>query len=381
MYFVRSCVKLIIFLFSILGAQGTLSGWYQFEETAKKHANSTALWSRERTFTFKQLHDMACQWGHYFLSLGVKRGDVVATYLQNCLEFPVIWFGLLSIGCAPAFINYNLAGPALIHCLKVSGAEFLIVDTDPDCAARINEQLSTIENELNLKPLMLDQSLLAHIATFPATAPPDKLRRGVDPMFPFCIFYTSGTTGLPKGCAFTTGRNFVTQVSRGLGERPGDGGDRWYNCMPWYHGTGGMSLMLCLGAGVSVALGKKFSVKNFWKDIHDSQATYFIYVGETARYLLAAPPSPLDRGHKVRCVYGNGLRPDVWEKFRERFGIETIAEFFSSSEGIFGLLNVDHGPYLARCVGHHGAIMRFLLRNTYAPSRSIRSPETSSATR
>jgi hypothetical protein len=35
---------------------------------------------------------------------------------------------------------------------------------------------------------------------------------------------------------------------------------------------------------------------------------------EEARYLLAPPPSPLDRNHKVRCMYGNGLRPDIWER-------------------------------------------------------------------
>lgn len=101
--------------------------------------------------------------------------------------------------------------------------------------------------------------------------------------------------------------------------------------------------------------------------MHDSRATWITYVGETARYLLAAPPSPLDKKHNVRCMYGNGLRPDVWTKFQERFGVAEVAEFFNSSEGMFSLLNHARGDYLATSVGHHGAIQRTRMSSTYVP--------------
>lgn len=94
-----------------------------------------------------------------------------------------------------------------------------------------------------------------------------------------------------------------------------------------------------------------------------------IYVGETARYLLAAPPHPLERAHKLRLAYGNGLRPDVWNKFQERFNIPEIVEFFNSSEGMFGLSTWARGPYQQGCVGHHGGLFRTLLKNTYVPVR------------
>ena len=137
--------------------------------------------------------------------------------------------------------------------------------------------------------------------------------------------------------------------------------------MPMYHGTGAILTMKHLIAGVSVAIGRKFSVRNFWKDIRDSEATFFIYVGEAARYLLNAPPDPCERDHKLRCCYGNGLRPDVWEKFRTRFNIPEIAEFFNSSEGMFSLMNYDRGEFQSACVGHHGLILRTVLHNRYVP--------------
>lgn len=62
---------------------------------------------------------------------------------------------------------------------------------------------------------------------------------------------------------------------------------------------------------------------------------------------------------------GNGMRPDVWERFVDRFGIQQVSEFFNSTEGVFGTMTVSRGPFLATSVGHHGAILRFLLRNYY----------------
>ena len=125
--------------------------------------------------------------------------------------------------------------------------------------------------------------------------------------------------------------------------------------------------MTCIMAGVSLSLGKGFSVRKFWQDVRDSESTIIVYVGETARYLLAAPPSPLDKEHKVRCMYGNGLRPDVWLPFRERFGVPEVAEFFNSSEGMLSLFIWNRGNYSVDCVGHHGALRRYLLRNTFVP--------------
>lgn len=140
--------------------------------------------------------------------------------------------------------------------------------------------------------------------------------------------------------------------------------------------------------GVSVAVGKRFSVRSFWTDVRDSESNYILYVGETARYLLAVPPHPLDKNHKVRRMYGNGLRPDVWQSFRERFGVEEVFEFFNSSEGMFSSSVLCRGDYLADAVGHHGAIIRYLLRNTYVPvevdvetGSIVRNPKTGFAKR
>jgi len=57
------------------------------------------------------------------------------------------------------------------------------------------------------------------------------------------------------------------------------------------------------------------------------------YIGEICRYLLAQPSRPFDRQHRVRVMFGNGLRPQIWNEFKERFGIERIGEFYGATEG------------------------------------------------
>lgn len=113
--------------------------------------------------------------------------------------------------------------------------------------------------------------------------------------------------------------------------------------MPLYHGTGFTTAVTCMISGVALCIGKKFSTSRFWDDIRDSDSTAFVYVGETARYLLANPVSELDKKHKVKVMFGNGLRPDVWRRFTERFGVPCVSEFFNSTEGVFALLNVSRG--------------------------------------
>lgn len=123
--------------------------------------------------------------------------------------------------------------------------------------------------------------------------------------------------------------------------------------MPLYHGTAINAAQLCLLNGITFCVGTKFSGTRFWSDIRDSKATAFVYVGEMCRYLIAQPPSPLDKQHHVTMIFGNGLRPDIWERLKARFGIEYINEFFNSTEGVFGTINVCRGVCFQRVNASH----------------------------
>ena len=169
--------------------------------------------------------------------------------------------------------------------------------------------------------------------------------------------------GLPKAVLMTTVRELQVgyAIARYLGLTPAT---RIYTCMPLYHGAAhGLCSVPTMHAGGTVVLGRKFSHRTFWPDVVASRATVIQYVGELCRYLLNAPPGPLDRAHSVRMVWGNGMRPDVWEPFRERFGIPVVNELYAATDGLGSIFNRNRGPFLAGAVGLRGAIWNWRYGN------------------
>merc|ERR1719474_1415307 len=99
--------------------------------------------------------------------------------------------------------------------------------------------------------------------------------------------------------------------------------------------------MIC---GATLVIRPKFSVRNFWKDCIKYDCNGAQYIGEICRYLLSVPEAPEDRTHGVEIMIGNGLRPQIWNQFVNRFGIKFVAEFYGATEGNSSVLNIESKP-------------------------------------
>lgn len=152
--------------------------------------------------------------------------------------------------------------------------------------------------------------------------------------------------------------------------------------MPLYHSSAAvLGFFHCLEAEATFAVGRKFSTKLFWNDVRKHNATIIQYVGETCRYLLAAQPDidpttgeNLDKKHNVRLAMGNGLRPDVWARFQERFGIGAVAEFYAATEGFVGTWNLSRNDFSQGAIGRNGWLYGLLMKTKIAIV--ARDPET-----
>jgi acyl-CoA synthetase (AMP-forming)/AMP-acid ligase II len=109
--------------------------------------------------------------------------------------------------------------------------------------------------------------------------------------------------------------------------------DVLYVTLPIYHASGGaLGIGSALVAGATVVLRKKFSASLFWKECIENKCTVFVYIGEICRFLVNQPRTELDRAHRVRKAFGNGMRANIWKEFNERFAVECY-EFYGASEG------------------------------------------------
>jgi citronellyl-CoA synthetase len=153
--------------------------------------------------------------------------------------------------------------------------------------------------------------------------------------------FTSGTTGLPKASLQPHFKYLVVarMMSKlGFQVKPRD---RLYLCLPLYHSTGMMpGLVSFMAHGASIFLRRTFSASNFWPEVQEYQTNCFVYVGELCRYLADQPESAAEKNNPLMKMMGNGLRPDVWDQFKCRFGVQRICELYGASEGNFSFLNV-----------------------------------------
>jgi len=164
--------------------------YYFFEDAVKRRLNEDCIWSRDGCYTWTQTYDRANQYAQWFLAQGVKPHDYVGFYLNNSADFIFAWLGLWAIGAAPAMINYNLAGKALLHCLRVSGAHLLLVDEETALRQRIEDAKSEIKGELGMKICVMDSDVMREIQCQKAERPQDAYREGVRGDWPMSMFYT-----------------------------------------------------------------------------------------------------------------------------------------------------------------------------------------------
>jgi acyl-coenzyme A synthetase/AMP-(fatty) acid ligase len=174
-----------------------LNLFYQLEDHALgKQANHIALIFEGRQWTYKEVYQTALKYGTWLKTrYSVKPKEIVAMDFVNSDIFIFVWLGLWAIGAKPAFINYNLTGKALAHCIRVSTARLILVDFD------IRDKITQeVQDELpNVQFQIFDPQLEAEAMSTKAVREPDKVRTDDKAHNLAILIYTSGTTGLPKG--------------------------------------------------------------------------------------------------------------------------------------------------------------------------------------
>ena len=329
--------------------EGTRTIAVQLEEHAARTPDAVFLRFEQQVFTYRQANALINKHAHAYRGAGLQPGHTIALVMDNRPSF--IWhvFGLHKIGAVPSLVNTHLTGNTLAHALRAcepfaivaSGAHGSAVrEVVPEVSAALGGGRDAVWVDYEDEPpaASTERTFNALLAGAAETSPDRALRPQLHALAAY--IYTSGTTGLPKAALVPHHRTYragAVWSSIAMRYAPGD---VMYCCLPLYHSN---ALVLALGSvvtgGVTLALSRKFSRTRFWSDARMHGATHMIYIGELCRYLMNAEPSPGDRDHKIRVATGNGLRPDIWQAFQDRFGVERIVEFYAATEGNCVTLN------------------------------------------
>lgn len=312
------------------------------EQHAAKQPDHIAILYQQQKISYRQLNEKVNQLAHYFASQGIGHGDTVGVMLENRPETLLAVLATVKLGAIASMFNTSQRGEVLEHSINLVTPKLLIIGEEMlgnvatiehSLPAALKKQLyfwqdgPASQHECPGHYQNLEQVIAAQAKNNPATTQQVKMHQ------PCYYIFTSGTTGLPKASVMSHYRWFKSMAGMGLASMKLRKDDVLYVSLPLYHNNAlTVSLAAVLGAGACIAISRKFSVSRFWDEIREHGATGFCYIGELCRYLLNTAPSDKDQQHKIRVIIGNGLRPDIWMEFKQRFNIKHINEFYGASE-------------------------------------------------
>lgn len=313
------------------------------ERWVNKTPDAPAIYFEDRVVSWREMDQGACRFARWAMAQGVARGDAVAILMENRPEFIMAWYGLHKIGAIGALINTNLTTAPLAHSLNISGARHLILGAElaanfASCADRLEAPMTVWAHGGAVAGANDMDAVLAELSPAPIPRP---FRDGLTCKDKALYIYTSGTTGMPKAANISHLRMQNMMHAFGASTNA-TSRDIMYNVLPLYHSSGGICAVgAVFTVGGSIVLRRKFSASAFWDDCERYKPTLFQYIGELCRYLLNAPPHPKEATNHLRLAIGNGLRPEIWPAFQQRFKIPKVVEFYGATEGNVALLNFD----------------------------------------
>lgn len=263
---------------------------------------------------------------------GYGRGHRVALLLENRPVFFLHWFALNACGCSVVPINPDLRAAELAYLLAHSEAVLAVA-----IPARQEELRGAAPGLAVIGPDEVPPR-----APRPALAPLD------DPASEAALLYTSGTTGLPKGCVVSqTWFLNCGQWYASLGGRCAitPGAERMLTPLPFFH----MNAMACSTMGMVMTGGclvplDRFHPSTWWQSVAEARATIIHCLGVMPAILMKLPPSPLERSHGIKYAFCPGPDRRMHADAEARFGIPLIDAWAMTETGAGAVITAQHEP-------------------------------------
>ena len=166
-------------------------------DLAKTHADHPAIVSRDERWTYRQLHQKTDQLAAAWRKRGLKPGDRVASLMPNSPELLIHYLACLKAGLVATPLNYRFATPEIDHALKVTEAAVLLCHGERTADVRASAYVRQLPAGVVWhRPRTDEGDTFEELLDGPrqdVDLPP------ADPSDPSFIFFTSGSTGMPKG--------------------------------------------------------------------------------------------------------------------------------------------------------------------------------------
>ena len=312
------------------------------EQQAELHGDRPFLqWTdAQPALSFSEVNRAANRLAHGLAARGVAKGEKVAIFLPNSLEYILLWFAINKLGAAEVTIGDAFKGEFLVHQVVTSGARLMV--TTPGLA----RQIAGLEHRL---PQLHRLVLLADAAEGDAAAPTfariitepfaelinsldDNLAINIDPRDLAAVLFTSGTTGPAKAVMMPHSQIYFTAEEAAQVLRLGES-DVVMTAFPFFHANAQLlSIYAAMIVGIRCVLYRKFSASGWIDRVRRSGATVTNCLGATMAFIAAQTERADDSKHALRAIYNAPTTPALARLFADRFGVQCIVEGYGQTE-------------------------------------------------
>lgn len=291
------------------------------EYNSSMNPDRPALIFRMQILRYRELNEAAGRVANTLKNLGIGRGDRVALFYPNCLDFAAAYFGVQKLGAICVSMSAHSAAEDAAYMLSDSGA--VVILTHRHLMEKIE---NTIADMLSHRLVTEYQS---HVLKLFDVTKGNELSENASPHFdavdmaatePSAILYTSGTSGQSKGVTLSHG-NVISNVRAKIKYTGITPNDRLMMFVPITHSFGQNAVFNAgLMAGAVVVLHERFDPCQIRRSLSEDGIT--MYFGPPASYapLIADVPYQEIAGVRYFFAAASSLPEDIEKKWAEKYG-------------------------------------------------------------
>lgn len=318
------------------------------KKAVKLYSQKVAIVCAERQWTYEEFYSRINRLSNSLLDFGIGKGDKISILHPNCHYFLEAYYGISQIGAVSVPINYRLSPEEIAFIINHSESKILIVDPRfLDVIDSIKDKISEIKKIIytgNIEVLKGEKDVIYEelIKVRNSEKIFDEIISEDDPAQ---IYYTSGTTGRPKGVVLSH-KNVMTHALGTIAELQLTDRDVWIHVAPLFHLADAWATWAITWVGGRHILVREFEPKKVLETIEKEKVTITNLIPTMLNLMVNHPDVNKYDYSSLRVLLSGGapIAPEVVRKIVETFKCDYIQTYGMTETSPYLTLSIlkDH---------------------------------------